>query len=135
VPGRGPRINAGTKPAVLAMRFDLLAPAHNIVRIQSDAKQIGRNESQLSRIDSNIANHNAVDPCHQPPLPALLAQEDHGTDRQHTGNIVKSKHNGQLSLNEPGLQVALAIHRQNRAPMERRARISVNLQATVRRSA
>ena len=45
--GRGARINVGTNPAELPMRFDLLAPAHNVVRIESDTKHIGRNESKL----------------------------------------------------------------------------------------
>ena len=92
VRGRGTRINAGTKPVELAMRFDLFAPVQNIVRIKSDAKQVGRNESELRGVDSNIADQNAVDRSYQPTLPALLAQEDGGTDCQHTGNIVKSKH-------------------------------------------
>ena len=85
--GGDTRIDPGNNPGE-PMRFDLLAPAHNIVGIQSDAKHIGRNESQLCRVESNVANQDAVDPGYEPPLPTLLPEEDRGTDCQHTGNIV-----------------------------------------------
>lgn len=112
--GGGTSIDARTKPVNPAMSFDLLAPAQNVVGIESDAKDIGRNESRLRRFDCDITNQNAVDPCDHPPLPAFLAQEDGGTNCQHTGDIVESKHYTSFHFGETGLEMARRTHRQHR---------------------
>ena len=96
--GRCACVDESGEAGKLAAGFDLPAPAENVIGVESDAKHIGGNEAKLRCVESDIADHDAIDARDEPSLPALLAQEDSGRDSEHAGNVVQTKHGGSTYL-------------------------------------
>lgn len=67
-------------------------PVDEVRGVQSDAKEIGGDETELGSADANHANNGAVDGGNNPALPELLAQEDGAKDSQNAGKIIESNH-------------------------------------------
>jgi hypothetical protein len=69
-----------------------LFPIPNIVRIQSDAEEIGWNETKLRSPDADQTNKHTVRARDDPPLPQFSANQDRRDNRQHAGNVIQPEH-------------------------------------------
>ena len=74
--------------------FGLLfgAPVDEVAGVESDAEEVGGDETELSGADADDANDGAIDTGDDPALPELLANEHGGEHGQDTGKIIESNH-------------------------------------------
>ena len=72
--------------------MDLLfgAPVDEVAGVESDAKKVGGNESELRSLNADDANDGAVDGGNDPALPELFANEHGGKNGKHAGEIIES---------------------------------------------
>ena len=66
------------------------APVEEIAGVQSDTEEIGGDEAELRRAESDHTDDGAVDSGYYPALPELSANEDRADDREHAGEIVET---------------------------------------------
>ena len=60
--------------------FQAVSPVPQVVRVESDAAEIGRNESELGRAHANNADDDAIHPRYDPALPPLLSEKNRRQD-------------------------------------------------------
>ena len=74
--------------------FGLLfgTPVDEVAGIESDAEEIGGDETELGGADTDDADDGAIDSGDDPALPELLANEHGGEHGQHAGQIIQSNH-------------------------------------------
>ena len=70
----------------------LRAPVEEIGGVQGDAKEIGRDETELRGADADDTDDGTIDGGNNPALPELLAEEDGAQDGQNAGEIIESNH-------------------------------------------
>jgi len=63
-----------------------------VAGVESDAKEIGGDESELRGADSNDTNDSAIEGGNDPALPELFANEHSRQDGQNAGDIIESNH-------------------------------------------
>jgi hypothetical protein len=68
------------------------SPTQQIVCVQSNAKKVGGNKSELSGSHSDDAENDAIDACDDPTLPQLLSEENCRKDGQKAGKVIKPNH-------------------------------------------
>jgi hypothetical protein len=66
------------------------APVDQIARIESDAQQIGGDEPELGRTDTDDANDGAVHGGDDPALPELPAQEYRAQDGKNARDVIQT---------------------------------------------
>ena len=66
------------------------APVDQVGGVESDAKEIGGNETELRGLDANDTNDCAVNRSNYPALPELFANEHRRQDGQNAGDIIES---------------------------------------------
>jgi len=69
-----------------------LFPAPNIVWIESDAEEIGWNETELCSPNADQANERTVRARDDPDLPWFSADQERGDNRQPAGNVIQPQH-------------------------------------------
>lgn len=69
------------------------APLINVVAVNTEAKEIGGDESGLLRLETDVADDDAVRRGDQPTLPVALANQDRGANGKNTGNVIKTHEN------------------------------------------
>jgi len=68
------------------------APVDEVAGVESDAKKIGGNETELRGADADDTNDSAIEGGHDPTLPKLLANEHGGQNGQNAGDVIESNH-------------------------------------------
>src|SRR6266850_1051955 len=63
-----------------------------VAGVESDAKEIGGDKTELRGADSNDTNDRAVNGSNDPALPELFANEHRRQDGQNAGDIIESNH-------------------------------------------
>jgi len=61
-----------------------IPPLHDIVRINSEAEQIGWDESKLCCFQADETDYEAICTSNNPPLPHPTANQNGGSNRQET---------------------------------------------------
>ena len=67
-------------------------PTQQIVCVQSNAKKVGGNKSELSGSHSDDAENDTINACDNPTLPQPLSEENGRKDGQNAGEIIKPNH-------------------------------------------
>ena len=68
------------------------APVDQVAGVESNAKEIGGDESELRGLDADDTNDRAVNGSNYPALPEFFANEHSRQDGQNAGDIVESNH-------------------------------------------
>jgi len=63
-----------------------------VAGVESNAKEIGGDESELRGLDADDTNDRAVNGSNYPALPEFFANEHSRQDGQNAGDIVESNH-------------------------------------------
>ncbi len=64
-------------------------PVDEVAGVESDAKDIGGDKSELGGADADDTDDGAIDGGHDPALPEFLANQRGGDHGQNTGQIIK----------------------------------------------
>jgi hypothetical protein len=83
-------IRKWARSKIRELRFQ--SPMPQVVRIESDAKEVAGQESEFRRSQSDDADDDAICSGNHPSLPEFLPDEDRREDRQHTRQIIKPQH-------------------------------------------
>jgi hypothetical protein len=67
-------------------------PVNEIARVKGNAKEIGRDETELGGANADHTHDCAIERGNNPSLPELLAEEDGAQDGQNAGEIIESNH-------------------------------------------
>ena len=63
-----------------------------VVGVETDAEEIGRDKAELRRLNPDQTKNDAVDGGDKPAVPELLADQHSGDDRENAGDVVEPKH-------------------------------------------
>jgi hypothetical protein len=69
-----------------------LAPAPEVIRIQGNTKEVGRNKTELCRAQTDEANNYAVGASDYPALPQFSSHQQSGNHRQDAGDVIEPQH-------------------------------------------
>jgi hypothetical protein len=95
--------------AVLASA-SLASPAPQIIGVESHAKQVGGDESELFGTHADDANEHAVGRGDDPALPKLLADQDRRQHSQCAGYVVKPEHLFLASVKSRSSQLRVYVY-------------------------
>ena len=76
---------------VVPLRYLGFAPGAKVYRVQRDAEQVGGNEAELRRPESDQAENYAIHGGKNPTLPTAPPHQNRGTDGKNAGQIIKPK--------------------------------------------
>ena len=66
------------------------APADDVVSVNTEAEEIGRNETRLFGPEPDKANDDAISRGYHPSLPVMLSDEHGRADCQSTRDVIKT---------------------------------------------
>jgi hypothetical protein len=69
-----------------------LLPTAEIPGVQGYAKEVRGDEAELTGLNTDEADNDAIDRGHDPPVPEFLADEDCGDDRQNARDVIEAEH-------------------------------------------
>lgn len=70
------------------------APLIDVVAVNAETEEIGRYKSGLFGLNPDVTDDEAVGGGYYPTLPVTLANQDRGTDRKNTRNVIKAHEDG-----------------------------------------